>query len=118
MPISGFGQKEFNNVDDVWEIIDLLIEECNEVNIEKGTKFDIANSIIAQIPFFTCFNHLVSEEYQEDIKRFIYCQETNVQPYEGCYNEQPYKWVEKYFIIKSALAKKEKLLYESKKKEK
>ena len=78
------------------------------MNEKTGKGFDVANSVIAQIPFFACFNNFISREYQEDIKRFVYCQETNVQPYEGSYEQQPYRWVEKYFIIKSALAKKEK----------
>ena len=31
----------------------------------------------------------------------------NVSPYEGSYNKQPSKWVEKYYIIKSILNKLE-----------
>ena len=115
-PISGVGQIEFKSEDDVWGVIDLLVQECNDMNEKTGKGFDVANSVIAQIPFFACFNHFISKEYQEDIKRFVYCQETNVQPYEGSYEQQPYKWVEKYFIIKNAFAKKEQNLIEKAKK--
>ena len=93
----------------------MLIAECKEMNIKSGREFDVANSVIAQIPFFTCPSHFINLEYQEDIKRYIYCQETNVPPYEGPYNQQPYIWVEKYFIIKRAFAKKEKILIEKSK---
>ena len=111
------GLKEFESEDDVWEIIDLLIQECKYMNESTGKEFDVANSVIAQIPFFACFNNFISREYQEDIKRFVYCQETNVQPYEGSYEQQPYRWVEKYFVIKNAFAKKEQNLIEKSKKE-
>jgi hypothetical protein len=116
VPISGVGQKEFKSEDDIWEIVELLGQECRDMNKKTGKSFDITNSIIAQIPFFACFNHFISNEYQEDIKRFIYCQETNVKPYEGSYEQQPYKWIEKFFIIKNAFAKKEQNLIEKSKK--
>ena len=42
------------------------------MNEKTGKGFDVANSVIAQIPFFACFNNFISREYQEDIKRFGY----------------------------------------------
>ena len=39
-------------------------------------------------------------ENQKDIQRYIYCQDFNTQPYPGSYGEQPFKWIEKSFIIK------------------
>ena len=45
---------------------------------------------------------------QKDIERYIYCQQFGISPYQGSYGEQPAKWVERAFIIKNVLAKKEK----------
>ena len=89
---------------DVWDVVDLLIEEVKHFNNE-GKGFDVSRSIDAQLPFFTCKNLFHSKENQRDIQRYIYCQDFNTQPYPGGYGEQPILWVEKAFIIKSVLAK-------------
>ena len=89
---------------DVWDVVDLLIEEVKHFNNE-GKSFDVSRSINAQLPFFTCKNLFHSKENQTDIQRYIYCQDFNIQPYPGSYGEQPVLWIEKAFIIKSALAK-------------
>lgn len=96
----------FNNVDDVWEVIELLLDEIHEVN-KKGKEFDIASSISAQLPFFSCINSIFDKNIQKDIQRYIYCKESSVPPYKGSYGEQPALWVDRYFSIKKALAKKE-----------
>tara|TARA_R100001443_G_scaffold39447_1_gene52751 strand:+ start:2856 stop:3038 length:183 start_codon:yes stop_codon:yes gene_type:complete len=44
---------------------------------------------------------------QRDIQRYAYCTKTGVPPYSGSYGDQPALWVEKFFIIKNAFAKKE-----------
>ena len=92
---------------DVWEIIDLLIDEAKEFN-EQGKQFDIAKSVNAQLPFFCCKNVVQSRDMQKDIERYVYCQQFGISPYQGSYGEQPAKWVDRAFIIKSTLAKKEK----------
>ena len=110
MPIRIDGKLEvrtFKNDDDVWEIIDLLIAEAKEFN-EQGKEFDIAKSINAQLPFFCCKNIVQSREHQKDIERFIYSEQFGIPPYPGSYGEQPAKWVDRAFIIKGALAKKQK----------
>ena len=76
-------------------------------NNAKGNEFDIAQSINAQLPFFTCANNMFDMSIQKDIQRYIYCKELGVSPYKGSYGEQPFRWVEKFFYIKSAFAKKE-----------
>ena len=109
-PIRIDGKKEirtFNCDEDVWEIIDLLIEETEEIN-EKGKEFDIAKSVNAQLPFFCCKNIVQSREHQKDIERYIYSEQFGISPYPGSYGEQPAKWVDKAFIIKNTLAKKQK----------
>lgn len=100
--------RTFECSEDVWDVIDLIIEETREFNEEKGKGFDIAKSVNAQLPFFTCNNLLLNREDQKDIARYIYCKEFGIQPYKGSYGEQPASWVDRAFVIKSALAKKEK----------
>lgn len=99
----------------MWDVIDLLKKEIYESN-EKGTEFDLAKSINAQMPFFTCRNHLYSKEIQKDIQRYIYCKELGISPYKGSYGEQPAKWIDSFFCIKSAFAKKESYEIEKQKK--
>ena len=115
VPISGYGKKEFNSTDDIWDVIGLLVEEVKDTNMKTGKEFGVAESIIAQIPFFTCNKHIIDEELQLDIQRYIYCKDNSVSPYPGHFQEQPYIWVQKYFIIRSALAKLEKSMIEKSK---
>ena len=119
IPILVKGKKEvrtFTCKDDVWDAVDLLIEEVYEFN-EKGKEFDVAQSINAQLPFFACRNILIDKTIQKDIQRYIYCNDCNVPPYDGSYGEQPALWVERYFLIKKALAKKENDMINKAKKE-
>ena len=44
-------EQTFNTKEDVWKIIDLLIEEVNNENL-KGSGFDVSSSVNAQLPFF------------------------------------------------------------------
>ena len=45
---------------------------------------------------------------QKNIERYVYCEQFGISPYPGSYGEQPAKWVDRAFTIKSTLAKKEK----------
>jgi hypothetical protein len=119
-PILIDGKRDFITFtckEDVWNVIDLLIEEVHENN-KKGKEFDVSQSINAQLPFFICRNHLSDIDIQKDINRYIYCSEFNIPPYKGSYGEQPSLWSQKAFVIKNAIAKKEKNLIEKTKKEK
>ena len=110
IPILIDGAREmrtFNCDEDVWEVIDLLIEETEQANT-KGSNFDLALSVASQIPFFACNNILIDGEHQKDIQRYIYCKDFGVSPYSGDFTQHPFKWVEKSFIIKHAFAKLEK----------
>ena len=106
-PISGCGEQVFESEEDVYDIIQLLIDECNEWN-KKGKTFDVAVSVSKLLLFFCCANIIFNKEYQEDIQRYIYCNETGTQAYSGDYGKQPGRWVSKYFILKQAFAQKEK----------
>tara|TARA_R100000808_G_scaffold24353_1_gene55898 strand:- start:389 stop:655 length:267 start_codon:yes stop_codon:yes gene_type:complete len=81
----------------------------------KGKEFDIAKSVNSQLPFFACRNVVFNRDHQKDIQRYIYCKEFGVPAYSGAYGDQPSKWVEKAFVIKHALAKKEKDLIDGRK---
>ena len=41
---------------------------------------------------------------------YVYCSETNTPAYPGSYSDTPSIWIEKYYIIKHALALREKKL--------
>ena len=78
----------------------------------------MAKSIISQIPFFTCINHIRDEKYIKLLNKYLYCTETGTPAYKGSYGEQPAKWVQYFFIIKNAMAKKINSVKENAKKEK
>tara|TARA_R100000234_G_scaffold116746_1_gene94189 strand:+ start:134 stop:568 length:435 start_codon:yes stop_codon:yes gene_type:complete len=113
----GYETRTFNNIDDVWDVINLLIMETKQVNRQTGKEFDIVESLIVQIPFFACINQIRDEKYLKLINKYIYCTETNTPAYKGSYSEQPARWVQYFFIIKNALAKKQKMMTDKMKKE-
>ena len=98
---------EFKSNDDVFKVIDLIIEEVKEFNETGGKSFDISESVVSQMPFFACRNVLFDKDIQKDVQRYLYCEKFNVPPYEGGYNNQPCLWVEKAFLIRKYLAKLE-----------
>ena len=106
MKINGiYETRTFNNSEDVWEVIDLIIEETKEMNESHGKSFDVASSVQSQLPFFSCKNVIFDKEIQQDIERYIYCEDFKTSPYSGSFDEQPSKWVQKSFIIKKAINK-------------
>tara|TARA_R100001460_G_scaffold59371_1_gene99193 strand:+ start:2022 stop:2459 length:438 start_codon:yes stop_codon:yes gene_type:complete len=115
---NGYETRKFKDINDVWQVIDLLKEEALKFNKQhQGKNFDIVESLIAQIPFFTCPNHFRDKKYLKLLNKYIYCLETGTPAHKGEYGEQPAKWVEYFFIIKNVLAKKEKLMTEKAKRE-
>ena len=103
---NGYETREFKSQDDVWAVIDLIAQETKNFNEEKGKEFDVGKSIKSQIPFFTCFNHIRDEKYLKLLNKYLYCTETGTPAYNGSYGEQPARWVQYFFIIKNAMAKK------------
>ena len=98
---------EFKSNKDIWNVIDLIIEEVRGFNVEKGKEFDIEQSVQAQLPFFCCKNRVFDKKVQKDIQRYMYCEKFGISPYEGDYGKQPCLWVDKVFVIKKAFAKLE-----------
>ena len=101
-------KKEVTCDKDVWDVIELLIEEVNDVNQEKGKEFDVLSSINSQLPFFGCRNIFFDRIIQKDIQRYLYCEKFGTSPYEGDYGQQPCLWVDKANIIRNTFAKLEK----------
>ena len=90
--------RTFTSNDDVWDVIRLIIDETKEEN-KKGRSFNIAKSVMTQLPFFACTNLIMNVESQKDIARFMYARQFKISPYKGSYGEQPKKWVEKSFLL-------------------
>jgi len=97
--------RTFTSKEDVYAVIDLLIEEVHQRNRE-GSSFNIAESVVKQLPFFTCTNVLLDKQAQKDISRYLYAENFGVPPYKGSYGEQPSKWIEKSFLIKKIIESK------------
>lgn len=95
----------FTSNEDVEAIMELLVDEVKENNA-KGSSFNIAESVVKQLPFFACPNVLLNSQAQKDISRYVYSQQFGISPYKGTYGEQPHKWVEKSFLIKSIIERK------------
>ena len=108
IPIAIDGEYEtrtFTSKDDINAVIELLIQEVKEEN-NKGNSFNLADSVVKQLPFFACPNVLFDTQAQKDISRYIYSKQFSISPYKGTYGEQPSKWVEKSFLIKNSIARK------------
>ena len=88
--------------DEVWDIIRLLIDETQE-HINEGSNLHIAESVMAQLPFFTCTNMVMDNQSQKDIARFMYARQFKISPYSGSYGEQHKKWVEKSFLLNNLI---------------
>ena len=90
--------RTFTSNDEVWNIIRLLIDETKQ-HIKEGSNLHIAESVMAQLPFFACSNMIIDENAQKDISRFMYAKQFKISPYKGSYGEQPKKWVDKSFMF-------------------
>lgn len=90
--------RTFTSDEEVWDVIRLLIDETKE-NIKEGSNLHIAESVMAQLPFFVCSNMLMDANAQKDIARFMYARQFNISPYKGSYGEQPKKWIDKTFLL-------------------
>jgi len=99
--------KEFRSDEDVWAVIDLIIEETNTVNKKQKKSFDVAKSVLTQIPFFACVNKVLDQQVQNDIARYVYCEKFKVPAYNGSYGNQPYKWIQKTNLISNAVARRQ-----------
>ena len=101
-----YEMRTFGSDEDVWDVIDLIIEEARSYN-KEGRSFNIAGSVSAQLPFFACKNIMLDKKAQKDISRFMYSKEFGISTYKGSYGEQPKKWIEKSFLLKGLISSAE-----------
>ena len=97
-----YEQRTFTSNKDVWSIIDLIKKETIKNN-EEGRSFNIAEAVMAQLPFFSCKNIMLNSQSQKDIARFMYSRQFNISPNKGNYGEQPKKWSEKSFLLNNLI---------------
>ena len=94
--------RTFTSNNEVWDIIRLLVDEAKQ-HIKEGSNLHIAESVMAQLPFFACSNVVLNKNAQKDISRFMYARQFKISPYKGGYGEQPKKWVEKSFLLNNLI---------------
>ena len=92
----------YKSEDDVWEMIKDLYKESEQMVSDFSAGQSILD-VFYQLPYFCCNNIILNQEIQEDIQRYVYCDDTNTQPYPGGYGDVQGKWMEIHFLIKSAL---------------
>lgn len=112
-----YKEKLFKSKEDVWSVIDLLLQETEDLNKIRGNDYDPVSNLVSQIPFFTCYNHVVEPEYFKLVNKYVYCIETSTPAHPGSYGEQPASWIRQFFLIKNAFAKKEKQMHDKVKRE-
>ena len=81
----------------------MIKEELEEHNRTSNKKFELHQTILSHIPFFTCSNHFLDKELQRDIQRYNYCSKMKVSPDTGSYGNQPKKWIDKCNVIEKML---------------
>lgn len=94
--------------DDIWDYILRLHDEAE--SYEKGNSTNTLLAVFEQLPFFCSFSSILDKGCQDDIEKYLYCNETSTPAYKGVYGDTPKIWIEKYYIIKRALALKEQRL--------
>ena len=101
--IEGKYQKRiFTSDKEVWDVIQLIIDETKQEN-KKGGNFEIASSVMSQLPFFACINTIMDNNAQKDISRYMYSKQFQISPYKGSYGDQPRKWIEKSFVLNNLI---------------
>tara|TARA_R100001594_G_scaffold14555_3_gene31009 strand:+ start:13102 stop:13395 length:294 start_codon:yes stop_codon:yes gene_type:complete len=73
------------------------------LNMERSKSSSTLLDVYHQIPFFTCPNNIFDKSNQEDITKYIYCENTKTPLYKT-YGETAKIWIEKHFLIKHALS--------------
>tara|TARA_Y100000310_G_scaffold101337_1_gene99358 strand:+ start:627 stop:1106 length:480 start_codon:yes stop_codon:yes gene_type:complete len=99
---------EIKNIDDIWIYIRKLKIESWKIQ-RKGKAISILTSIWDQLPFFCCYNNILSDDSQKDISKYLYSKDALVPVYPGSYGDQPNLWVQKHNTIKSAFNTRQEL---------
>jgi len=104
------GSRQTETINSKEDIMDYAIRLKEESEGLNGSGPDALVAVFEQLPFFCCFGNIFDSDCQEDIEKYLYCNETSTPAYPGTYKDTPKIWIRKYYIIKKALALREKLL--------
>ena len=87
-----------------YDIHELLIKSEAEHLNKNNSEFSPLLDVLYQIPFFACKNHIIRKDFQGDITKYIYCNDTGIKPHDGSYKDTPAIWKQKHFLIKQSLS--------------
>jgi len=99
-----YPKRIYNSDDDVYEVVDILIEDYKN----QGSEGSMPMNISSHLPFFSCTNVFLNKSCQNDIGRYMYSKDYAISPYPGTYGCQPNIWKIKHFLIKSSCDELEK----------
>ena len=71
--------------------------------IQSDLSDDPILAVFHQLPYFCCPDTILDRKIQEDISRYVYCEDTKTQPYPGDYGDVPAKWLSIHFILRNAI---------------
>ena len=83
-----------------------VYEDCSKSPSGKDNKYKDLD-LFDCLPFFACPNKIYDHKCWSDVRRFIYCKQTQTQPYPGPYGSQPRLWIDKYFALQNLDSLKE-----------
>ncbi len=98
-----FPKITFNSIEDVLDYCCLIKSEAEHLN-KNNSEFSPLLDVLYQIPFFACKNHIIRRDFQKDITKYIYCNDTGIKPHDGSYKDTPAIWKQKHFLIKQSLS--------------
>tara|TARA_Y100001937_G_scaffold86157_1_gene116557 strand:+ start:360 stop:779 length:420 start_codon:yes stop_codon:yes gene_type:complete len=99
--------REFKTKKDVWDVVDMIIEEERRNNMSQSLGVDSYYNISKQLPFFSCPTLFYNNESSKAISKYFYCKEFGIPPHKGSFSEQPNKWIEHSFFISNCISKLE-----------
>ena len=79
-----------------------LYEEAKDMSSDDSDNPIVG--VLHQLPYFCCPNIILDRQIQDDIQRYIYCEDTGTQPYPGDYGDVPAKWMTIHFILKGSIS--------------
>tara|TARA_R110002020_G_scaffold10104_11_gene39203 strand:+ start:812 stop:1141 length:330 start_codon:yes stop_codon:yes gene_type:complete len=88
-------------------MIKQLYLESKEVSRDEFSSSDPALDVFHQLFYFCCPNVILDKKIQEDISRYVYCEDTMTKPYPGNYGDVPAKWTSIHFTLKNTMQLRE-----------
>ena len=84
-------------------MIGLLYEEADSIHKKRNTDGDPIIDTFYQLQYFCCNNVVLDQDIQNDIRRYVYCKDTDTQAYPGTYGDISYNWIQIHFLLKGAM---------------